>query len=264
VLCFPLRPAAAAPALQRSPAGGLAALVLPLVLAAFLLARGARAADAAAAGAALLLLEAGLGLGGAAGTLAARLLLQAGGLPRPAAPSLVFAAWALLLFLLTALLAAWLGAGAAAPLFAGMAVLVWGVMAGMGFVAGGAEVEQGRALVASCVGAAGAVLGVLGAGLLVQATLVVAVPAPAAAASFAAGDLLLVRRESGPAPGTLVVVVDPGTREAFLARVRHLGSYEPVGGDAAAWGRGRWTPLGRVFFHFGGAGGAGAVAAASP
>jgi hypothetical protein len=228
LLLFPVRPSAAAAALARRPVAALAALGPPALLLAYLPARGCGAADAAATALGLLCLVLGMGLGGAlAAALAGRL---AGAAPGGVPVHLVFGAWGVLLFLLAAAGAAALGLGAAAPLAAALAVLVWGVVAGTGVVGAGAE--TGRALVASCTGAAGAIAGAVVTGVAVFAHLVLAVPAPSGAPGVPAGTPLLVRPDEAPPPGTLVLLRDPPA----LARAAP----------------GAPPPLGRVFFLLGG------------
>jgi hypothetical protein len=230
LLLFPLRPSAAAPALR--PPGAAAALLPPAAAGAYLLARGCGAGDAAAAALGLLGIVLGIGLGGALATTVARRLAGRVGLH----VHLVFAAWTVLLLLLALAAAAALGLGATAPLAAALAVLVWGVVAGTGVL--GSELEPGRALVASCAGATGAIAGAVLVALLVFGNLVLAAPAPAGAHGVAAGTPLLVRREEAPAPGALVL-----TDARALARARP--------GDP--------PPIGRVFFFLGGAWGGRAV-----
>jgi hypothetical protein len=239
VLVFPARPASAVQAL--SPRTALAAPAPPLLLLLFLLARGCGEGDAAASAAGLLLLILGLGAGGTlTGALVRRLLP---GTPRRAlAVHVVFAAWTVVVFVVAAAVAAAAGLGAGAPLAAGFFALVWGVVVGTRILA--EDAEAGRALVASCAGATGAVLGLLPAGLAVHTWLVMAVPAP-----DAAGAPVLVRREAEPVPGSLVLARDPASARLFFARVGPQGRLAATGasppGPAASW-----APLGRVFFRF--------------
>jgi hypothetical protein len=233
VLLFPARPGEAAGALAGCRATALVAPAPPLLLFLFLAARGCRAADAAVTAAGLLLLVLGLGAGGALASAVARRIL-------PGAPGrglhvhLVFAAWAMLL-----LVVALFVTGSA--LASGLAVLVWGVVAGTRVLA--EEAEPGRALVASCAGTTGAILGLLALGLVVHGNLVMAMPAPA-------GDgTLLIRRGEAPEPGALVLARDPASARLFLARRGPSGLVpegRPPPGPASGW-----APIGRAFFFLG-------------
>ncbi len=233
ILLFPVRPGVAAEALAGCRASALAAPAPPLLLSCFLAARGCRVADAAATAAGLLLLVLGLGAGGTLASAVARRILPDAP-RRPLHAHLVFAAWAMAI-LVTALFVT--GSAVAS----GFAVLVWGVVAGMGVLAPLAE--PGRALVASCAGTLGAILGLLLLGLAVQGNLVMAVPAPDGRGT------LLVRRGEATEPGATVLARDPASNRLFLARRGALGLV-PEGaappGPAAAW-----TPVGRVFFFLG-------------
>lgn len=233
LLLFPLRPGDAAEALEGCRAAALAAPAPPLLLLLFLAARGCRAGDAGLAATGLLLLVLGPGAGGALASAATRRILP--GAPRRGLHvHLVFAAWAMVL-----LVAVLFVTGSA--LAAALAVLVWGVVAGTRVVA--AEAEPGRALVASCAGISGAILGLLVAGAVVHGSLVMAVRSPAA------DGTLLVRRGEAPEPGATVLARDPASARLFLAR-RGVAGLVPEGasppGPASAW-----TPVGRVFFFFG-------------
>lgn len=232
VLLFPLFPGAAAGALAACRASALAAPAPPLLLLLFLAARGCRVADAGLAAAGLLILVLGLGAGGALASAAARRILP-GAPQRPLHVHLVFAAWAM-----TILVLALFVTGSA--LASGFALLVWGVVAGMGVLA--ADAEPGRALVASCAGTMGAILGLLLSGLGVQ-NLVMAVPAPGGRGT------LLVRPGEAREPGSTVLVRDPASAGLFLARRGPDGlvpeEAQPPGGASG------WLPVGRAFFFLG-------------
>lgn len=234
VLLFPVRPADAAAALAGCRACALAAPAPPLLLLLLLAARGCRAADAAVTAAGLLLLVLGLGAGGALASVAARRILP--GSPRRGPHvHLVFAAWAMLL-----LVVALFVTGSA--LASGLAALVWGVVAGTRVLA--EEAEPGRALVASCAGTTGAILGLLALGLVVHGNLVMAMPAPTAE-----GGTLIVRRGEAMEPGALVLARDPASARLFLARRGPAGLVpegRPPPGAATAW-----VPVGRAFFFLG-------------
>ncbi len=233
LLLFPLRPGAATEALGGCRGSALAAPAPPVLLFLFLAARGCRAGDAAVAAASLLLLVLGPGAGGALASAALRRILPDAP-RRPLHVHLVFAAWAMLL------LAVILFVGGSA-LAAALAVLVWGVVAGMRVVA--KDAEPGRALVASCAGVSGAILGLLVAGALVHGSLVMAVRSPVA------DGTLLVRRGEASEPGATVVARDPASTRLFLAR-RGVHGLVPEGlgppGPAAGW-----VQVGRVFFFLG-------------
>lgn len=236
LLLFPARPRVAAATLP--PAAALAAPGPPLLLFLYLALRGCRAADAGAAAAGLLLLVLGLGTGGWLASALARRILD--GAPRRGPQvHLVFAAWAATIFVLALLLTG-------SALGAGLGVLVWGVVAGTGVLA--EDAEPGRALVASCAGTSGAIVGLLALGLLVHGRVVMVVPTPSGTA--------LVRRGEVGEERALVLARDPASASLFLAwrsgpRLTPEGKAPP--GSPAAW-----TVVGRVFFFLGkGAPGAG-------
>ncbi|HEX5135956.1 MAG TPA: hypothetical protein VFY93_03210 [Planctomycetota bacterium] len=229
LLLFPARPAAAAAALP--PAAALAAPGPPLFLLVYLAARGCRLPDAGLAAAGLLLVILGLGAGGWLASALARRIVAPDAPARGPHVHLVFAAWSATLFVAMLLVAG-------SALAAGLAVLVWGVVAGTGVVAG--DTEPGRALVASCAGASGAILGVLGAGLLVHEHLVMVLPSDR--------GTMLVRRGDVGEPGALVLARDPASTTLFLARKGAAGlapEAKPPPGPPAGW-----TVVGRVFFFF--------------
>lgn len=229
LLLFPARPRAAAAAL--TPVAGLAAPGPPLLLLAYLAARGCRPADAGLAAAGLLLVILGLGCGGWLASVLARRILAPDAPRRGPHVHLVFAAWSAALFVLVLL-------ALGSALAAGLAVLVWGVVAGTGVVAG--ETEPGRALVASCLGASGAILGVLAAGFLVHERLVMVLPSD--------HGTMLVRRGEVGEEGALVLARDPASATLFLARKGPEG-LEPEGKPPPGPPAG-WVAVGRVFFFF--------------
>jgi hypothetical protein len=229
LLLFPARPRAAAAALP--PWAALAAPGPPLLLLAYLAARGCRLADAGLAAAGLLLLILGLGGGGwLASALARRLFENA---PRRGPQvHLVFAAWTVTIFVAALLLSG-------SALGAGLGVLVWGVVAGTGVLAD--DEEPGRALVASCAGTSGAVLGLLALGLFVHGRMVMVVPTPSGTA--------LVRRGEVAEQDSLVLARDPLSASLFLARKGASGlAPEAKAPSGAPSG---WTVVGRVFFFLG-------------
>jgi hypothetical protein len=250
VLLFPICPGSATRAL--SGARGAAAVVLapPCGFGAYLSVRGCAPADALASEAALLLLVVGLGLGGALASGAAGLLLGRPVRVRPyLVGCLVFAAWTAVSFpaLLAVLTAA--GAGGLAGLGSGLALLVWGAVAGRGVLGDDGATEPGRGLVASCAALSGALLGLVVAGWAAT-QLVWPWRAPVAVEGARPGDLLLVVRDrSSGATGLLLAENARGV--AVLARRGADGRIAPVG--ATPFGRGPWRARGRVFFRFGGA-----------
>lgn len=260
VLTFPWQSADASRALAGRPAAWLAPLVPAALAVAYLLARGAGGADAAWSGAAVVLVVLGLGLGGCVGAFPARLLLA-----RPyragevLGPCLVFAAWTPPLFVLVLVLARALGAAETAALYSGFTLLVWGVVGGIGVIRGDEAEEYGRAVVASCLGLAFALAGLMAALLLVQAQLVLAVPALASTDDFAAGDRVLVRREAEVAPGSCILLLDEDSHEAIFAVAGSGGTWTPLGTGSDKAPDGRWHVAGRVFFRLGGPWGGSAV-----
>jgi hypothetical protein len=172
----------AARALDGRPAALLFALAPPLAAGAYLLARGCRAEDAAATAAAILLAELFAGLGGVAALGAAASFAGARRASFGRLPSCVaFAAWfALLMAALTALLSAF---GPFAALFAALVLLAWGVAWGAGRILAEGGGDLGRALVASCAGAAGAIAGLALAAAVARAQLVAVGPEVAGGAT---------------------------------------------------------------------------------
>jgi len=230
---FPLRPGVAAEALENRRASALAAPAPPFLLFLFLAARGCRPSDAGLAAAGLLLLAVGTGAGGALAAAAARRLLP--GAPRRGLHvHLVFAAWAIALLVALLFLTG-------SALGSALAVLVWGVVAGTRVLA--ADAEPGRALVASCAGISGAILGLMIAGAVVHGSLVMAVRSPLE------DGTLLVRRGETPEPGAMVLAREPASRRLFLARKAAQGlvpeGVSPPGTSAG------WVTVGKVFFFFG-------------
>jgi len=168
----------------------------------YLAARGCALGDALATGAALLLLTAAAGAGGAATAALAQLLLARRVSFLRAWPACsLFAAWAALLYPALVLLLSLLGAGTTTPLTGALILLAWGVASGTGVVADGdEEVERGRLLVGSCLGAGGALAGLVLAALLARSALVVAGPAAPGqeAHGLRGGEPVLVRPGKSP------------------------------------------------------------------
>jgi hypothetical protein len=249
VLLFPVRPAAATRVLRSRPGAGAVVLLPPLAFGAYLAVRGCAAADAVLTAGALLLVLAGLGLGGAVGCGAAGLILRRPFEVRPhLVGCLVFAAWTVALFPALLALLATVGVGGLAGLAGGLALLVWGVVAGRGVLGDEGEADPGRGLVASCAGLSGALLGLCLAGW--AATLLVwPWRAPVAVDGARAGELLLVVRDASPGAADLVLAED-AAGVTVLARRGPDGRLAPVGRVRS--GAGPWRPRGRVFFRFGG------------
>jgi len=201
-LRFPLGPGAAARALEGRRAALLAPLLPAAACALYLRARGCAGGDAWAGGGALLLLATGAGAGAAAAcALARRLLGRPGAFRALWPPCAVFAAWAALLYPAAVAAVALLGGGSTSPLTAALVLLAWGVASGTGLLEGEeGEVEQGRLLVGSCLGAGGALLGLVLAALLARAALVAAGPAAPGheGAGVRPGDPVLARPGAPP------------------------------------------------------------------
>jgi len=250
---------AAARRLQRTWHGAVVPLLAVLSAGAFLLSRGAAFGDAAAGALALLRLLAGVAAGGLTASLvAARLVGREASWRDLAGPVAAAAGWAPGLFLLVLFLARVAGAGAASAVYAGVALLVWGVAAGFGIVAGDDEGEPGRLLVGSCLGIGGVLIGLWLALAAPPRPGVLLVRAPVAEPPIRAGDVLLVRRQDARGSGDLLLLRDPRSAEAVLARRRN-GTLTPVGRIQVDPEKLQdWNVAGRVFFRLG-TGGAGTV-----
>ena len=259
-LTFPWRSGDATRALAGRASAWLAPLVPAALAMAYLFSRGAQAADAAWSGVAVLVVVLGLGLGGCVGAFPARLLLaRPYRIGQTLGPCLVFAAWTPPLFVVVLLLARAVGAEDTAALYSGFTLLIWGVVGGMGIIGGDESEDYGRAVVASCLGLALSLAGLMAALLLVQAQLVLAVPALADTDQFAAGDRVLVRREAEVPPGSCILLLEEGSREAMFAVAGPAGTWTPLGVASDKTPRGRWHVAGRVFFRLGGRWGGTAV-----
>ncbi|MGQ0612952.1 MAG: hypothetical protein ACT4PV_04320 [Planctomycetaceae bacterium] len=202
LLRFPLDPGAAMAELGGRTRALFAPLLPASAAALYFGARGCGAGDALAAGAALLLLNVGAGAGGAGGAALAQLLLA-----RPVSflrlwPACsLFATWAALLYPSLLVLLSLLGAGSTTPLTAALILLAWGVASGTGVVAGDdEEAERGRLLVGSCLGAGGALAGLVLAALFARSALVAAGPAAPGreAIGLQPGEPVLLRPGSPP------------------------------------------------------------------
>jgi len=263
---FFLRPGEATRALE----GGVVAWFAPLPVSAaffgYLAIRGCPAGDAAVAGLGLLGIVVGAGVVGGFATYPASLVTGASyTVRRRIGPCLLFAAWTAVLFAVLVAILQLSGVGAPSALYATLILVIWAVAAGAGVVAGD-QTEGGRALVGSCIGMAGALIGLWIALLAVQAQLLFVVPAPVKGPGFAPGDALLVRRQTVSAPpGTVVLMRRPGGPEALVAQVNAAGRPEAL--DSVNEPRlvlQQWDMVGRVFFHFGGSGGGSVVPVQQP
>ena len=257
VLLFPVRPADVSPRLT-SLLGGLVVALLPALfvgLAARL--AGAAMEDVGALAAATAAVTVGLGLGGALGCRFAGAVVGADGpLRGRLVPCLVFGAWTVTLFLLILFGARLSGQFALAGLIAGLAVLVWGAVVGIGVVDPHGEFEYGRALVGSCVGITGAILGLYLAVMPVKNHLAFVVPAPPdAARGWEAGDFFVVRQATEGRPGDVVLLHDARTGEGLVAVVGAEGGPQPIG-PREAYERGAWAVAGRAFLRIGRSGAA--------
>jgi len=257
LLIYPFAPGIAARRLQGAWAGAVVPLVVTASAAVYLAEHGATTGDALAAAASLLRLLAGLSIGGAcAAWIGARLAGREASARELAGPVLAAAGWAPCVFLAFLALAMAAGAGAATGVYAGIALLIWGVSAGIGIVAGEEECEPGRLLVASCLGLGGVLIGLWIALAAPPAPGVQAIRAPVPEAGIRAGDFLLVRAGNAPSDGALVLLRDPRSREAVLARRDRNGTLTPVGEIQVGPEKLQdWNIAGRVFFRFGTEGG---------
>ena len=219
--------------------------------------RGCPLADAATAAGGLLILLAGLGVGGALGCIPAGLLTGAGhSFVKLLSPCFVFASWAAILFgtVLVALVS--VGAGSKAVLMAGFVLLGWGVAAGMALASPQDGTDAGRALVASCLGMAGAIAGLWLALNFVQERVALVLPSPAEHGPINMGDVLLLIRSTKTDPGELVFLRDRDGDSVVLAKLDSHGQPVFIGVDnVAPLLSTNWDTLGRVCFAFGGCGG---------
>jgi len=253
LLLFPFRPADALPGLERAVAPWLAPFVPSAALGVFLLARGCAAGDALAAAGALLLGTVGAGLaGGLAAPLAATFTGAEFGWNGRLGVGLLFAAWTALLFAVLVVLLQLAGAGVAAPLYGALVLVCWAVAVGSAVVAPPEGAEGGRGLVGGCLGLAGALAGFWAALLVVQAHLLLVVPAPSDGPGFERADALIVRRSASAHESRLLLLTERGGREAVLARVGSRGLEPSENVDIRSFASKNWDIAGYVFFRFGG------------
>lgn len=249
----------AARKLQRR-AVGLLVPVVSVALGAAYVARGGGDTDEIVATALSLgRLLGGLMLGGvAAAWVGARVVGRPATLRELIGPCAAAAGWAPFVYLAVLGIARLSGVGEPAPVYAAMALLLWGIAAGFGIVAGDHEVEPGRLLVASCFGLGGTILGIWAAHELPPALPVRAIRAPVEAPPVEVNRFVLVR--SGDEQGPLLVLTKPGTRVRALARRNADGDLEPVGETVETLDSLRsWDITGRVFFQVGGPAGGGVL-----
>jgi hypothetical protein len=254
ILLFPFVPSIAARSLQSA----RWVVLLPVLTTAaawiYLLAGGASAADAGWAAATVLRLYAGLILGGVlASWIGARIVGRTARLSQLWGAASVAGAWAPLVFLAFLWFGNVVDAAAASALYAGIAVLIWGVAAGFGIISGDAEPEAGRLLVASCLGIGGSILGVWAAHEAPPRLWVRAVPAPVSEGPIEAGRFLLIRTNSAENNAAYLLLSDPASTEAVLVRRSPSGVTEPVG-EIRPESRmiQKFDIAGRVFFQIGG------------
>ncbi len=210
-------------------------------------------ADAGATAGGVALITLGLGAGGALGARLAGHVVGAGEpLTGKLGPCLVFGAWTVVLFMLLLAGARMAGATALGVLGAGFGVLIWGAVAGIGVVDPTGEREYGRALVGSCVGVTGAILGVyLTASPVWQSIALPVLAPPEASRGWDAGDLFLVRRTADAPAGAIVLLKDARTGHELLAVRGAEGEHRPIVDPAGVYETGAWTVAGRIFLHFG-------------
>jgi hypothetical protein len=257
LILFPFVPTRAAERLAGSWLGAIVPALALLSVAVYLKAKGGGTGDVAAATVGLARVLGGVALGGlGASWIAARVAGREASMRALAGPVLAAAGWAPAVFVVFLLLMHAGGASSAAALFAGIALLIWGVAAGFGIVGGEEECEPGRLLVASCFGLGGVLIGLWVALAAPPAAPVQLVPSPVAREAIRPGDLLLVARSDADAEGDLVLLRDPGSHEAALAVRDRNGSLTPVGPIQVSREKLQdWNIAGHVFFRFGAGGG---------
>ncbi|MHC4941081.1 MAG: hypothetical protein ACYTHK_19260 [Planctomycetota bacterium] len=257
LLLFPFVPTIAARRLQASRIALLVPFVVCTAVALYLWASGVTLDDAWLSGASLFRVLAGLAIGGlAAAWVGARVTGRVATFGELAGPCCAAAGWAPCVFFCLVTIGNAAHAGAAAGVYAGIGLLIWGVAAGMGIVGGDTEPEPGRLLVASCFGLGGVLIGLWAALAAPPEPWVQAVRAPVTEAPIRAGDVLLVRTEKAGSSEGLFLLVREGTREAIIARRARNGSLTPLGeiqlGPEMLQD---WNTAGRVFFQYGAEGG---------
>lgn len=184
--------------------------------------------------------------------IGARLVGRAAQIRQLIAPVAVAAGWAPLIFLAFVWIGNVMEAGAASALYAGIALLIWGIAAGLGIIGGDDEPEPGRLLVASCLGFGGAILGAWTAHEMPPAPWVQAVPAPVSEGPFEQGRFLLIRAESVENRAAYLLMQDPDSSEAILVTRSATGELSAVGKirpESAMFKK--YDITGRVFFQIG-------------
>jgi hypothetical protein len=257
LLLFPLIPTIAARRLQGAWHAAIVPVAVCAAVSGYLASHGVAGADALWSGASLLRVLLGMFVGGlVAAWIGARVVGRAASLRELAGPSLAAAGWAPCVFLLVVGIGHAASAGVAAGVYAGIALLIWGIAAGLGIIAGEEECEPGRLLVASCFGLGGVLIGLWVALAAPPAPWVQAVPAPVTEAPFTAGDLLLVRTEKSAESAGLFLLRKPDSREAVVVRRDGNGSLTPFGAiQVGSEMLQDWNNAGRVFFQYGTGGG---------
>jgi len=199
----------------------------------------------------------GLALGGTVfGVLALRVAQLEATWKDLLGPACAAAAWLPFAFVTLLGIADALGAGAAAGLYAGLIVLVWGAAAGMGAIAGEEAPEPGRLLVATCIGLTGCLVGLGAMHRVPPAVPVTAVRAPFDGRNIRQGNILLVRSDPDARGPCVVLLREAGTAEAAFAFLDPNGN-RTVLGDVTLQPKmlQDWNIAGRVFFRFGSPGG---------
>jgi hypothetical protein len=229
----------------------------------FLLAYGAGAGDAVASAASVLRYACGLAVGGTIFSVAAmRLLDRDAGWKDLFGPACGAAAWSPIVFVVLLWIFARAGMGPTAALYAGLLLLFWGVVAGMGIIGGNEGGEPGRLLVAACLGVTGSLAGLAVAHQIPPPVAVMALPAPFDDGTVRRGNFLLVRRTPDPHAPAMVLLRETGTREAIFAVIEKNGKRRPLGDTSATPKMLQdWNVAGRVFFQLGIQGGIGVVSA---
>jgi hypothetical protein len=243
--------------------------ILPLLTTAgawaYLRAGGASGVDATWAAATILRLFFGMIAGGAiASWIGARLIGRAALVSQVLGPAAVAAAWAPVVFLAFLWLGNAMDAAAASGLYAGIALLIWGIAAGFGIIGADEEPDPGRLLVASCLGFGGAILGAWAAHESPPGLWVRAVPAPVSEGGIEQGRFLLIRTNSAETGAAYLLLQDPDSREAVLVTRSAAGALTAVGEirpDSRMFKK--YNIAGRVFFQIGGPG-SGSVALGEP
>lgn len=257
LLLFPFLPAPAARRLQGSRVAVALPLLFAVLVGGFFVVAGAGTNDAVAVGLTYARYVYGLALGGTVfGILALRVAQREATWKDLVGPACAAAAWLPFAFVTLLGIADALGAGAAAGLYAGLLVLLWGAAAGMGAIAGEEAPEPGRLLVATCLGLTGCLLGLGAMHRVPPLVPVTAVRAPFDGRIVRQGNILLVRSDPDARGPCVVLLREAGTEEAVFVFLAPNGN-RTVLGDVTLQPKmlQDWNIAGRVFFRLGGPGG---------